>query len=477
MTSQRQRPSSPTKTRRSLRRSASITTSLATATLLAAGLVTACSSSGSSDSTDSSGGKTKIVVVSLKPGSEKEAFAAFDEQVKQFEKANPQIEVTPKEYEWTGPTFASQLAGGTLPTVFTIPFTDGKTLIEKGQLADLSQEMKPYDYVSKFNKNVVVAGQDSKGTLYAVPTAAYGIGLQYNRTLFTQAGLDPNKPPTTWAEVREDAKQIAEKTGQAGFAQMTKDNTGGWMLTTLTYALGGRMEKSEGDKFTATVDNDKTKKALTMLKQMRWDDNSMGSEFLYDWTGINQAFAAGKIGMYMGGSDVYTSLVQQNKINPDDYGLAALPLAGGDAGLLGGGTLAAVNVKATAAQKTAAAKWIDFYYMRKLTTQDGAVTDAKTLAASDQPVGVPQLPVFDKATYDQSLGWIKDFVNVPLDQMSSFTDKVFDQPLTPEPQSHTQDVYTALDSVVQAVLTDQNADIDALLKDANTKVQAILDKG
>ena len=31
--------------------------------------------------------------------------------------------------------------------------------------------------------------------------------------------------------------------------------------------------------------------------------------------------------------------------------------------LLGGGTLAAVNVKATDAEQDAAVKWIDFYYM------------------------------------------------------------------------------------------------------------------
>ena len=37
------------------------------------------------------------------------------------------------------------------------------------------------------------------------------------------------------------------------------------------------------------------------------------------------------------------------------------------------------------------------------------------------------------------------------------------QPIIPEPQVKTQDVYGALDPVVQAVLTDQNADIDALL--------------
>ena len=43
--------------------------------------------------------------------------------------------------------------------------------------------------------------------------------------------------------------------------------------------------------------------------------------------------------------------------------------------------------------------------------------------------------------------------------------------------AHTQEMYAALDPVVQAVLTDQNADIDALLEAANAQVQALIDAG
>ena len=417
-----------------------------------------------------------ITVVSLKPGSEQSAFDAFEEQVEQFEGANPTIDVTSQEYEWTGPTFAAQLAGGTLPDVFTIPFTDGKSLIEQGQLADISGEVAGLPYATKFNPNVLAAGQDAGGTIFALPTAAYGIGLQYNRTLYRDAGLDPDQPPTTWEEIRSNARAIAEQTGQAGFAQMTQSNTGGWMLTTLTYALGGRMQEGNGDSIISTIDNAGTRAALETLRTFRWDDNSMGSNFLLDWGGINQEFAAGKIGMYMGGSDVYTSLKQQNGLNPDDYGLATLPLSSdANAGLLGGGTLVAVNPKASDAERAAAVKWIDFYYMAKLLDEDAAVLDAKTLSEAGQPVGVPSLPIFDKATFDQSVEWIEEYVNVPLDQMASFREGIFDQPLVPEPSAHTQEMYAILDTVVQAALTDESADVDALLADADAQVQALID--
>jgi ABC-type glycerol-3-phosphate transport system substrate-binding protein len=451
---------------------------LAVAGVATIGLLTACASGGAAAGGDptTAGGKVTITVVSLKPGSEKSAFDAFNQQVAQFEAANPGIAVKSEEYEWTGPTFAAQLAGGTLPDVFTIPFTDGKTLIENKQLADIDSQFQKLPYAKAFNPNVLQAAQGADGKTYAIPYAAYGIGLQYNRQLFTQAGLDPNKPPTTWAEVRADAKQIADKTGQAGYATMTQSNTGGWQLTVATYARGGRVETVNGSKATATLNNAGTKAALEYLKQMRWNDNSMGSNFLYDWSGINQAFAAGQIGMFTGGSDVYTSLRTSNAINPDQYGLTVLPLEGADAGVLGGGTLAAVNAKASEAVKDAAVKWIDFYYMQKLTNQAAAVLDAKTLSEAGQPVGTPALPIFDKATYDTSLTWIKDYINIPTAQVKSFNDKIFDQPLVGEPGRSTQELYAALDTVVQAVLTDKSANIDALLTQADTDVQAVLDK-
>jgi ABC-type glycerol-3-phosphate transport system substrate-binding protein len=420
-----------------------------------------------------------ITVGALRPGVTQAAVDALYEQINQFQAKYPWITVEPEEYNWTAPTFTAALAAGTLPDVFTIPFTDGKGLIAQHQIVDIDARIRALNYADKFNPNVLTNGQDADGKIYAVPTAAYGMSLTYNRTLFTQAGLDPNSPPTTWDDVRTAAKTIADKTGVAGYSSMATENTGGWQLTTSTYALGGRMEDVAADgKVTATVNNDATKAVLQRLKAMRWEDGSMGSTFDYGWGTMNQAFAAGQVGMFTGGSDLYTWMIQNASLQPPDYGVTVIPLADSPtAGVLGGGTLAAVNVVTTEAERDAAVNWIDFYYIEKLITQDGAVADAEALKANDQPVGVPALPIFDKATYDESQIWIKDFINVPLDQMTPFTSKIFDQPLVTEPTAHTQELYAALDPVVQAVLTDKNADIDKLLDAANAQIQTILDAG
>jgi multiple sugar transport system substrate-binding protein len=446
---------------------------------IAAVTVTLVAVCGSSISSAARGKSITISVASLIPGSTTAAIQQFNDQVAAFEKANPNINVKPVEYQWTGPTFAAKLAAGTLPTVFEVPFTDARTLGDNGQLADLTAEVKALPYFAKYNPAVLAEGTTSKKKIVALPKGAYAQALHYNRKLFSQAGLDPNKPPTTWGQLRAFAKKISEKTGKAGYAEMGKnDNTGGWILTTVVYSLGGRMETGTGTKATATLNNPKTVTALNMLKAMRWTDNSMGSNFDYGWSDINQAFAAGNVGMYISGSDVYTNLVSASNIDPSIYGLAPIPLAkNSTAGVLGGGTLVAVRPDANRAARVAAVKWIDFYYERPLVQKAPAIRNAKTLVAGKQPVGVPALPLFNKAQYDLANTWIKPFINVPLGQMKPFTTGIFKQTLIPEPAASTQSVYHSLDPVVQAVLTDKNANVVQLLQQANSAAQDAISQG
>jgi multiple sugar transport system substrate-binding protein len=452
-------------------KSSVITTGVALALVL-----TACGTGGGEVENDVNADGKVVVEVAMDAGLEQDAIDAFNKRVDQFEAANKDIDIRPQEYTWTAATFTSQLAGGTIPDVFTVPFTDGRGLIERKQIADVSGEVSKLPYAKSFNPNVARAGQSTDGKQWAVPIAAYGQALHYNRTLFTQAGLDPDNPPSTWDAIRSAAKQITQRTGQAGYAQMTTDNTGGWILTTVDYALGGRTEKLKGEKATATIDTPEMAKAVDLMRAMRWEDDSMGANFLYDWAGINQDFAAGRIGMYVSGGGNYGNLVTQNALKPQDYGVSILPLSGKDAGVLGGGTLAVVSPKTGEKTRAAAVKWIDFFYMGKLTDKDAAVLNAKTQAESGQPVGTPDLPVLDRATYDAQQKWIADYVNVPVEQLKPYTSGMFDQPLVPEPAKSTQDVYKLLDTVVQTVLTDQNADVKALLADAESQAQALLDR-
>ena len=171
---------------------------------------------------------------------------------------------------------------------------------------------------------------------------------------------------------------------------------------------------------------------------MRWTDNAFGSKYDLDWGTINQEFAAGNIGMYTSGSDVYTALVRDFGMNSDQYGMTVVPNEGENAGTLGGGDIAVISPTVDSATKAAAVKWIDWYYMQKLMNEDAAVADAKALSDAGQAVGTPVLPVLSKDLYEQSLTWIEPYINVPRDQMTPFTDNIWDQTPVGEPKGQTR---------------------------------------
>ena len=47
----------------------------------------------------------------------------------------------------------------------------------------------------------------------------------YDKTIFTEAGLDPETPPATWDELEQYAEQIVEKTGILLFVRVDNFKT------------------------------------------------------------------------------------------------------------------------------------------------------------------------------------------------------------------------------------------------------------
>ena len=161
----------------------------------------ACSSSPSSSGETGASGQLTITVGDRPSSSDPQNRTQYDQRVAAFEKANPDIKLDPVETIWDPTTFQAQAAGGQLPDVLNVPFTEPQGMIARKQAADLTKALKDDGLLDELNPTVLKIGQDPTGYVFAVPTEAYGVGLQYNRALFQQAGLDPDKPPTTWDEV------------------------------------------------------------------------------------------------------------------------------------------------------------------------------------------------------------------------------------------------------------------------------------
>ncbi|MEV1173164.1 extracellular solute-binding protein [Nonomuraea sp. NPDC049784] len=435
---------------------------------------TSCSSGSGSEGISDDG--TVTITVGQKPTPDQAAaLKTWTDRVAQFEKANPKIKIEGSEYGYDVQTFQADLAAGTLPTVVAIPYTDVQGLIERKQLADITDVVKASPVSSKINPEVLKTVQDSSGHIFGLPVQAYTMSLNYNRALFKQAGLDPDKPPTTWEEVRQDAKMIADKTGKVGYAMMTTNNTGGWVLTAMTYTYGGSIEKVNGGKASAAFNDTPMENALTTLQQMRWTDNAMGSNFLFNQKQLQQEFAGGKVGMYIGTPGDYRDAVTTMGAKGEDIGVAPLPLGSPDGGTLTGGAVQMFNPKASKQQIEAAVKWAEFFWLEKFTNQDHAVTDAKAANADKQySVGLPMLWLFDEASKKQYDEWIKPYVNTVQANFTPYTSKAASLKLMIEPPVAGQKVYANLDSVLQTVLTQKDTDLGKLLEDASKTVDGLL---
>lgn len=441
---------------------------------LLAGTAACSTTSGEPVSSDDDAPEDVTITIMGKPAATNTAAVAlFESMVEDFEKANPHITIEASDVPWDAKTFATRLAGGSAPTLLRIPLTEPPALIERGQVADLADVVDEIEGFENLNPRIMQF-LERDGAVYGIPEKSYAFGLVYNRDLFEQAGLDPDSPPTTWEEVREYAKQIADATGKTGFGEISTNNSGGWHLTGYTYSNGGTMiEQGSDGSWSAAFDDDASRDVMELWQQMRWEDDSLGDNVLGKQEDLVADFTAGNVGMWVSAPpDVYPNYIAQGG-DPDAFGAGPMPQGGADA-TLAGATVLMVSADATQAEKEAAVKWIEYRALRPNYDPEFAAATAEAAAADGVPVGVPVLPIFDEETYAAYRDAIEPFVNVPVENFDPYVASLSSFEYVPEPVVASQEIYAALDPIVQAVLTDENADIDALLADAGDRVNTIL---
>ena len=439
--------------------------SLAVGTLL---LGSACSGSASEETAKAEGPVT-LVVNGLPPKTDPINRANFEADVTAFTAQHPNIKIDAREGMMDPQTFAAKLAGGQLEDVFYVYFTDPQSLIRKRQVSDISKYLGDFPNTKDVKPELMKIFSDDAGKVYGLPSQNYSMGLVYNRQLFTKAGLDPNKPPATWAEIREGAKKIAALGGGvAGYGDYSKNNTGGWHFTAENYSLGGDVATQVGDTWKASFNNATGRQVLQQLKDMRWTDNSMGQKQLLEYSDLLQQMGAGKLGMYLGtGSDI-VNIVTQFKGKYETYGLGSIPDA---KGTLGGGDGYMFKAGLSPAKIKAGLTWLSF----KTVNPDRVDADSAKAKAGKQPVGLPQpnIWVTGSASEQKLLAARQKYGNVPTENYAPFAATVTQIPLKLEPPL-AQQIYAVLDVPMQKVLTDRNANIDRLLIAAETQVNGVL---
>lgn len=259
---------------------------------------------------------------------------ALNELIERFEKENPEIKID-AQYVPTGDALVQKLITSiqskTAPDVSWIHADFLDKLVESDAIYPMEyfinseagfteEEMK--DFFPQ-----LLGAFSHQNILYALPMEATVLALVYNRDHFRNAGLDPNKPPKTWDELKEYSKKLTiDKDGdgkidQYGFYVPAYPGSGPlsiWMVlqwSPYLWQAGGDIIDSAQTK--VLFNSEAGVKALTLWKEIYDDLNFSNYSFTHD-----VGLASGSLSMIMDGPWDLPTFRRMKNI---DWAVASLP--------------------------------------------------------------------------------------------------------------------------------------------------------
>ncbi len=207
--------------------------------------------------------------------------------VSDFEKENPTIKVEMERLTWDKgfDKIVTAFAAGDTPDVLEL----GSTWVAQFAASGALKEVKVDDMLDKYMMWDPVI---YKGKYYGYPWVISTRILFYNKELFKKAGLDPDNPPKTWAELKKAAMLInALGKDIYGFGIKTGQYTTWQTFLPFAWSNGGSVLSS--DWKTATVNSKEFVEALSYVKSLT--PYSMIDTNL----NVRQAFMQGKVGIIL----------------------------------------------------------------------------------------------------------------------------------------------------------------------------------
>jgi multiple sugar transport system substrate-binding protein len=206
------------------------------------------------------------------------------------------------------------------------------------QLTNITDMAKGLPYFESLSpSHVRLATYD--GNIYGLPFNAEGSYLIYNKGLFEQAGLDPENPPKTWAEIADAAAKIRALGEDVYGFYFSGACAGCNAFTFLPYiwASGGDVLNADGTE--ATMTDPAVKGALDFYRQMWADDLIPAGAQADTGTDFASAFTSGKIGM--AGTGAFSINMLKTEYPDIEFGVTFLPgQQGGEGSFAGGDSIA-----------------------------------------------------------------------------------------------------------------------------------------
>lgn len=187
-----------------------------------------------------------------------------------------------------------------------------------------------------------------KDEMIGMPFNSSTILLYYNKDAFSQAGLDPDAPPETIAQMAEHAKGLVVKDANGRIERY------GFAGVPTTYELTAWIGQQNGVSYLTDMRNGHDGNPTKVV----FDENGTMEVFLAEWeklwqsgglanltSGVTQEFAAGKVAMIAASTSNLTTILSAID-GKFELGVAYLPkvVEGADGGVnVGGGALFAFD--------------------------------------------------------------------------------------------------------------------------------------
>ena len=200
-------------------------------------------------------------------------------------------------------SLATSIRAGDPPDVVGLNDIDMPTFTRNGSFLNLTKAIARLPFAKSLSPGHLGLGT-YQGQEYGLPYWADLSVLWYNKKLFTEAGLNPNTPPTTYAQILSDAQKI-NKLGHGinGFT-FAGDCEGclGFTVQPGIWAAGSYLTAGPIGNQKATVSgNQALIQALTLYRDMWTQHLVPDNDRTDDGPTWGQDFAAGKIGIMPGG--------------------------------------------------------------------------------------------------------------------------------------------------------------------------------
>ncbi len=283
----------------------------------------------------------------------------IDDTSAAFTKENPSIKVTPiyaGSYQDTIVKALTAHKSGTPPVTSVLLSTDMFTLIDEDAIVPFDGFVKTADdkaWVSSFYKAFMLNSQ-SGGKTWGIPFQRSTIVMYYNKELFKEAGLDPNKPPATWAEMADAAKKLTKKDAAGKVTQygvqIPSSGFPYWLFQALAIQNGVVMANDPGNA--VKFDDPKVIEALQY-----WVDltkQGVHPSGIVEWGTTPKDFFEKKVAMMWTTTGNLTNVKNNAKF---DFGVAMLPAKTQKGSPTGGGNFY-IFKKSTPAQQEAAFKFV-----------------------------------------------------------------------------------------------------------------------